>query len=142
VTFAYIAYRKIVGAGADQAVFGAWALLLTNDRKGSATMKTNKLLMTVILSALVAPVFAQTATPKIDAREVKQQQRIANGVASGQLTAKETQHLEARESKLVADEKVAKADGVVTARERAKLTREENRDSRAIHKAKHNDKTQ
>ncbi len=105
-------------------------------------MKTNKLLMTVILSALVAPVFAQTATPRIDAREAKQQQRIANGVASGQLTAKETQHLEARESKLAADERAAKADGVVTARERAKLTREENRDSRAIYKDKHNNKVQ
>lgn len=105
-------------------------------------MKTNKLLMTVILSALVAPVLAQTATPRIDAREAHQQQRIANGVASGQLTAKETQHLEARESKLLADEKAAKADGVVTGKERAKLTREENRDSRAIYKAKHNSKTQ
>jgi GH35 family endo-1,4-beta-xylanase len=105
-------------------------------------MKTNKLLMTVILSALVAPVFAQTVTPRIDAREANQQQRIANGVASGQLTAKETQHLEARESKLVADEKMAKADGVVTSKERARLTREENRDSRAIYKKKHNGKVQ
>lgn len=105
-------------------------------------MKTNKLLMTVILSALMAPVFAQTATPKIDAREARQQQRIGNGVASGQLTAKETQHLEARESKLVADEHTAKADGVVTAKERQKLTREENRDSRAIYRKKHNNKVQ
>lgn len=105
-------------------------------------MKTNKLLMTVILSALVAPVFAQTATPKIDAREHQQQQRIANGIASGQLTAKEAQHLEARESKLASDEKIAKADGVVTAKERQKLTREENRDSRAIYNKKHNDKVQ
>jgi GH35 family endo-1,4-beta-xylanase len=105
-------------------------------------MKTNKLLMTVILSALAAPVFAQTATPRIDAREAQQQQRIANGVASGQLTAKETQQLEKRESKLVADEHAAKADGVVTPKERAKLTREENRDSRAIYKKKHNDKVQ
>src|ERR1700752_3024083 len=105
-------------------------------------MKTNKLLMTVILSALVAPVFAQTATPRIDAREAKQQQRIANGVASGPLTPKETPPLEARERKLAADERAAKADGVVTARERAKLTREENRDSRAIYKDKHNNKVQ
>jgi len=105
-------------------------------------MKINKLILAATFSAIVVPVFAQTATPKIDAREQQQQQRIANGIASGQLTAKEAQHLEGRESKLQADEKAAKADGVVTAKERRQLTREENRDSRAIYQKKHNNKVQ
>jgi hypothetical protein len=33
---------------------------------------------------------AQTATPNLDKREVNQQQRIDQGVASGQLNARET----------------------------------------------------
>jgi len=105
-------------------------------------MKINKLILAATFSAIVAPVFAQTATPTIDARAQHQQQRIANGVASGQLTAKETQHLEGREAKLQNDITAAKADGVVTGKERRQLTREENRDSRAIAVKKHNNKVQ
>jgi hypothetical protein len=78
-----------------------------------------------------------TATPKIDQRQVNQQKRIDQGVASGALTPKETAKLEKREGKIASDEAAAKADGKVTKAERAKLTREENRTSRAIHRQKH-----
>ena len=105
-------------------------------------MKINKLILAATFSAIVVPVFAQTATPRIDAREQHQQQRIANGVASGQLTAKETQNLEARETRLQANEQADKADGVVSGKERRQLKREENRDSRAIARKKHNNKLQ
>lgn len=81
--------------------------------------------------------FAQTKTPVIKERQENQQKRIAEGVKSGELTAKETEHLEGREAKIQADKKAAKADGVVTRQERAKLRREENRTSRAIYRQKH-----
>ena len=55
-----------------------------------------------------------TATPRIDQRQVNQQKRIAQGVASGQLTPQETANLQKRESKIAADEAAAKADGKVT----------------------------
>lgn len=99
-----------------------------------------KLLLTAVFSALALPVFAQTNTPKLDAREANQQAGIANGAASGQLTAKETQNLEKREAKLNADEAAAKSDGKVTKKERRALEREANRDSRAIAHKKHNDR--
>jgi hypothetical protein len=105
-------------------------------------MKINKLLLTAVFAAISVPVLAQTATPKLDAREQKQQERIANGAASGQLTAKETQNLEKREAKLNADEAAAKSDGVVTAKEHRQLKREANRDSRRIARKKHNEKVQ
>lgn len=81
--------------------------------------------------------FAQTKTPRINKRQENQQQRIAQGVKSGELTAKETEHLEAREAKIQSDKKMAKADGKVTAQERSRLRREENRTSRAIYHQKH-----
>ena len=83
----------------------------------------------------------RTATPGLDKREVKQQKRIDQGVASGQLSAKETNRLDKRQAKLVANETAAKSDGVVTPAERRKLQREANRNSKAIHQLKHNKQT-
>lgn len=84
---------------------------------------------------------AQTATPRITKRQIRQQHRIKQGVKSGELTKPEARHLEARERKIQADKKAAKADGVVTAKERAKIKREQNRASRAIYRKKHNART-
>jgi len=89
-----------------------------------------------------APVLKDpTSTPNLDKREANQQKRIDQGVASGQLTAKETNRLDKREAKLAADEAAAKSDGKVTLAERRKLQREGNQDSKAIHKQKHNKQT-
>jgi hypothetical protein len=116
------------------------AVLTTPER--DKTMKINKLLLTAVFAAIAVPALAQTGTPKLDAREAKQQERIANGAANGQLTAKETQNLEKHEAKLNADEAAAKSDGVVTAKEHRQLKREANRDSRRIARKKHNEKVQ
>ena len=107
--------------------------------KGNA-MKTTKLFAAVLVSAYVLPAFAQS-TPNLDKREDRQQARIAQGIESGQLTAKEAQHLEAREAKLASDEAMAKADGKVTRKERRKLQREADRNSEAIHHQKHDKQT-
>lgn len=104
-------------------------------------MKTAKLISVLLATLLAAPVFAQnTNTPKIDQRQENQQNRIANGIQSGELTAKEAQNLEKRETKIEADKQAAKADGKVTGAERRKLKREEDKASRAIYRKKHNDK--
>ena len=58
----------------------------------------------------------------MDKRQIKQEQRIDQGVASGQLTAAETAKLERQEAKIDAREQAAKADGVVTKAERANYT--------------------
>ena len=113
-------------------------------------MKLQTLITTLVLAASGAA-FAQTtpsttvvpvvkdpvATPRLDQRQANQEKRIEQGVASGQLNKKETVRLEKREGKLEADKLVAKADGKVTAQERKQLHREANRDSRAIHRQKH-----
>src|SRR6478736_6605283 len=91
----------------------------------------------LVFIGLASVTNAQTKTPNIHKRQERQQERIGQGVKSGQLTAKETEHLEAREAKIQHDKKEAKADGKVTGKERAKLEREENRTSRAIYRQKH-----
>ncbi|MDB5808869.1 MAG: hypothetical protein JWN94_991 [Betaproteobacteria bacterium] len=90
-----------------------------------------------ITLAFAGSAFAQTATPNIDKRQANQERRIDQGVKSGELTTKEANRLEKREAKLQSDKEKAKADGVVTKKERAKLQHEANRDSKAIYRQKH-----
>ena len=90
---------------------------------------------------LVGSAAAQTATPRVDAREHRQQARIKQGVKSGELTPAETRRLEVQQGKIKADEMSAKADGKVTPAERRKLTKEQNKANRTIRRLKHNDRT-
>ena len=107
-------------------------------------MKISALIAALALTAGTA-VFAQApaapkdplATPKIDQRQVNQDKRIDQGVASGALTPQEAAKLEKREAKIEADKQAAKADGKVTRAERRKLRREEERAGAAIRRQKH-----
>ena len=107
-----------------------------------------KTLIAVLALSVGGMAMAQTAapvapaTPKLDQREANHQARIDQGVASGQLNAKETNRLYKREAKLAANETAAKADGKVTRAEHRKLRREANRDSKAIYKQKHDAQTE
>ena len=94
-----------------------------------------KTLLLVALVASAAPVFA--GTPNYDARQANQRERIENGVRNGELTLRETRRLAGGQVHLNRVENRAKADGVVTARERAHLQHEANQQSRRIHRQKH-----
>ena len=85
----------------------------------------------------LANVSAQTATPVVDQKQQNQNARINQGVKSGEITPKEAARLNARETKIQHDKRVAKADGKVTPAEKAKLNREQKRTSRAIARQKH-----
>jgi hypothetical protein len=80
---------------------------------------------------------------EINQREQNQQNRIANGVKSGQLTPGETRRLERGEQRLENNEKkdMAKDHGHLTKRDQRQLNREANRMSKRIYKDKHNAKT-
>jgi hypothetical protein len=100
-------------------------------------MFTRAFLIGLIATAAAVPVYAQTATPGVDARQERQQQRIDQGIASGELNKREAGRLEREQGRIEADKEAAKADGVVTKQERAKLNREQNRASRHIAREKH-----
>ena len=95
------------------------------------------LLAATVLAALSSVAAAQTATPGIDQRQDNQQKRIAAGVASGQLTPRETIRLERGQQHIQNMENRAKSDGVVTNAERARINAAQNVQSRRIYREKH-----
>jgi uncharacterized membrane protein YebE (DUF533 family) len=104
-------------------------------------MKTVRVMcLTLTIAALTATAsVAQTTTPRIDHRQVRQEARIHQGVRSGELTKRETMRLQAGERHIQRMKMRAKADGVVTPTERARIGRAQNRESRRIYRLKHND---
>ncbi|WP_077033658.1 hypothetical protein [Pelomonas sp. KK5] len=103
--------------------------------------RTTQLIALLSLAGFAALSQAQTATPRVDQREANQQARIDQGVASGELTHKETRHLEKQQAKIHRAEVHAKADGYVSPAERARLAKMQNKASHSIEKAKTNDRT-
>jgi len=107
-----------------------------------------KLFTAVLASALfIAPaaMFAQTPTPgahdyDIHQRKGDQQARIANGVRSGQLTARETSHLEHQEAGINREERAMRAqdNGHLTKQDRRTIHAQQNQESRRIYRDKHN----
>lgn len=89
------------------------------------------------LMSLIAATAQAAETPRIDAREQRQEARIAQGVASGELTARETRSLVRGQRVVDAKQRAAEADGVVTARERAIIHQEQNQQNRRIYRQKH-----
>jgi hypothetical protein len=98
------------------------------------------LFLTAILVVTCAAIAsAQTSTPRIDRRETRQHERIQQGVRSGELTHGEARNLRAGQRHIHRMEMRAKSDGKVTPRERARITRAQDRQSRKIWREKHND---
>jgi len=96
---------------------------------------------TIFLLAAMAGTAAVAATPAeagINQREAHQQQRIARGVATGQLTARETYRLERQEGRIAAYIARSRADGGgLSARERVRIAHLQNRESRRIYRERH-----
>jgi hypothetical protein len=83
------------------------------------------------------------AMSKVNAREANQQERIGNGVKSGQLTPGETRNLENKEvhiNKEVRDDRQANG-GKLTPAERQQVNHQQNNVSKEIHNDKHNART-
>jgi hypothetical protein len=86
---------------------------------------------------------AQVATPPPGtegARSQNQQQRIGQGIQSGQLTGREAGNLENREASIHNEKQNMRAadDGHLTRSDRRTLNRRQNRTSAAIARDKHN----
>lgn len=88
------------------------------------------------------PAPAPTAKPTIGQRKVNQQDRIAQGVKSGQLTAGETSHLEHQEAGINKEERGMKAqdNGHLTKQDKSTLRQQQNQESKRIYRDKHNAK--
>lgn len=86
---------------------------------------------------------AATPDPTIQQRKENQQDRIANGIQSGQLTAGETSKLETKEAAVNGEIKADRAanGGKLTTAEKQQVNRQQNQLSKQIYKDKHNANT-
>jgi hypothetical protein len=103
------------------------------------------ILSTMFVTVLASGAMAQsTSGSKIQDRKENQQDRIANGVASGELTAGEAQKLENQESKInreIRRDRNANG-GNLTNVEKQRLNRQQYALSKEIYNKKHNSATQ
>jgi len=100
-----------------------------------------KKLTVLLLVATLASFLASAAiagTPRIDRREAHQRERILDGRASGRLTRGERARLNARQRHIARMERRAGRDGVYSARERMRIERAQDRQSRRIWRLEHN----
>ncbi len=101
-------------------------------------MKNMKFVTAMAIAAFAFPALAQTTgTPRIDQRQANQQQRIDEGVKSGQLNKKEAARLEKGQKRIQKMENKAMADGKMTKKERAAIEKAQDRESRRIAREKH-----
>ncbi len=86
---------------------------------------------------LTEPFLAQAGV--IGERQKSQQERITEGVKSDELTKKETLKLEAEQAKIRRKKRRLKRDGTLSAKDKAKITHDQNKASRHIYREKHDE---
>lgn len=103
----------------------------------------HKTIISIAIAATLA--FAGTASAQTTTtdtqRNVEQQQRIENGLKTGQLNTHEAAKLENGEAKVDHMEAHAAKDGTVTSTEAARIQKAQNQQSAAISKQKHDAQT-
>ncbi|MFZ6646769.1 hypothetical protein ACO0LO_13695 [Undibacterium sp. TJN25] len=103
-------------------------------------MKTTKLLAVLLSSLFATAAFAQSTATDVQ-RDVNQQQRIENGLKSGQLTTREAAKLEHEEKSIDKTEARALKDGSLSPAEKARIQGMQNKVSSDIHADKTNAQT-
>ena len=115
-------------------------------------MNLARLALIASLTLAPAAILAQTTVPttptpgqhdyNINQRKEDQQDRIAQGVKSGQLTAGETSRLEHQEAAINKEERGMRAqdNGHLSKADRKTLHQQQNQESRRIYRDKHNGK--
>lgn len=90
--------------------------------------------MTLLMTGIAV---AEAETPVIDQQQTNQEQRIDQGIASGQLNEREANRLNTQQEHVNKMEDRAKSDGVMTKKERARIGAAQDRASRHIAREKH-----
>jgi len=98
-------------------------------------------LLACLLLGTGAAAFAQTTPATSAQRDVNQEQRIEQGLKSGQLTTREAGQLQREESNVDRMQANALKDGKLSAAEKAKLNAAQSKVSRDIYAQKHDAQT-
>jgi hypothetical protein len=104
---------------------------------------TFRILCLTVFSALTLSfatpyAYADDSDSRVDRRQERQKERVKHGVRSGELTRRETGGLVRGQVRVNRMERRAEADGKVTRKERLRLERAQNKQSRRIFRKKHN----
>jgi hypothetical protein len=125
--------------------WGAGSLALLVSAAGATTVLAQDPSSSQSSPAASAPAAntEKKADPSIAQRKENQQNRIANGVKNGQLTAGETANLENKEAAINKETSADRAanGGKLTSAEKAQVNRQQNQLSRQIYADKHNANT-
>ena len=100
--------------------------------------------LSVISLALMAGAAAAQTTPppvtqeqRVDNRQARQERRIDQGIASGELTPREQRRVARQQKGIAKLETKVEADGTVTRKEAVAVEKAQDRASRTIRHAKH-----
>ena len=97
-----------------------------------------KALVALAFMVVIFPAAGLAQNHSINDRQRDQQQRIRQGIRSGELTRREARRLETEQARIHRDEiRARRSGGEFTLRERARIQRELNRSSRDIRRQKH-----
>ena len=97
-----------------------------------------KAVVVAISAALISGYASAQSTTATVERDAKQQDRIEQGLQSGQLKTSEAASLEKQETKVETMQKTALKDGALTPAEQARIDNAQNKVSADIYKDKHN----
>ena len=116
------------------AVLLAGSVALAQDQSSQSQPQSTSPAPAATPAATPAP--AAKPKPTVAQRKENQQDRIANGVKSGQLTAGETSNLETKEAAINGETKADRAanGGKLTAAEKATINKQQNGLSKQIYK--------
>jgi hypothetical protein len=122
------------------AVLMAGSVAMAQDQSSSGSQQPAT---TPAATPAATPAPAAKPKPTIAQRKENQQDRIAQGVKSGQLTAGETANLETKEAAINGETKADRAanGGKLTAAEKKQINGQQNQLSKQIYKDKHNANT-
>ncbi len=97
----------------------------------------NIILLTIVMAAgLVYTDMAQAG--RIKTRQTNQEERISDGIESGELNQKEALKLQQEQNQIRKFKHNARSDGKLTVKERDKIENMQDRASKRIFRAKHN----
>lgn len=92
-------------------------------------MKKNLISFSLVIALLSV---ANTSMAQVNKRQAKQNARVNQGRASGEITAKEAAQIQHKQNEVQAMENAARSDGKVTKAERKAINHEQNEASRQI----------
>ena len=133
-----IKFSKWMTVPAAMLLLGAVALAQDPSAGGSSNTSGSS-----ASQASGTPATASAQRPTVGQRKENQQDRIAQGVKSGQLTAGETSKLETKEAAINGETRADRAanGGKLTAAEKQQVNRQQNHLSNQIYQDKHNANT-